>query len=76
MVNDDKFEERKVEDLDVMDEETRSLIEKLNLEDQEKSKPKEIKPDCKICFEQIEHAEIYLLECNHMFHEDCIRQMI
>jgi hypothetical protein len=42
----------------------------------EKKESEENKPECKICFEQIEYKDIVPMECNHIYHTVCLSQMI
>ena len=34
------------------------------------------KPDCTICFSKIDFQDIYLLECQHMYHPECMESYI
>jgi len=33
-------------------------------------------PECKICFEKILITDVIPLECNHMFHWECLHNML
>ncbi len=57
--------------------EDESLEMALKLEEEaklelQKQASQENKPNCKICFVDVEFDDIPFLECGHMFHSECL----